>query len=204
MQKVGARLREARVARGLSLDDVAQITKITRPVLVALEEGDTDALPALVFVRGFVRSYARLVELDPNPIVRDLERAARPGERGQAARDDRAIGDDLDDRARRRRTVPVRSIAESTARQRTDILALQMAPHVERGASGIRRGYAILLVVAAGLLIAAWLMVGAHRVPPSTAGNNGTTNPVVPTLHDHVDGVSSITDTQEADQSPIR
>ena len=195
MQKVGARLREARVARGLSLDDVAQITKITRPVLVALEEGDTDALPALVFVRGFVRSYARLVELDPNPIVRDLERAARPGERGQTARDDRA---------RRRRTVPVRSIAESTARQRTDILALQMAPHVERGASGIRRGYAILLVVAAGLLIAAWLMVGAHRVPPSTAGNNGTTNPVVPTLHDHVDGVSSITDTQEADQSPIR
>lgn len=198
MRKVGARLREARVARGLSLDDVAQITKIARPVLAALEDGDANALPAMVFVRGFVRSYARLVELDPTPLVRAVERATRAQD-AAGARDDREH-DDPAAVPTSWRAAPPRSGAAGAARPRTDILALQMARHNARGASGIRRGYAILLVVAAGLLIAAWLMVGARRVPTSTAGNG--TQPAVPALHDQVDGVSSISDIHDAEQSP--
>src|SRR5439155_2612240 len=57
-------LRAGRSQRKLSIDDVAKITKIQRRVLEKLEAGQLDGLPAEVFVRGFVRSFARCVGLD--------------------------------------------------------------------------------------------------------------------------------------------
>src|SRR5215510_9319521 len=58
-------LRAGRVHRGMSLDDVAKVTKIQPRILERLEAGRLDGLPAEVFVRGFVRSFARCVGLDP-------------------------------------------------------------------------------------------------------------------------------------------
>jgi hypothetical protein len=57
-------LRAGRAQRKLSLDDVARITKIQPRILEKLESGQLDGLPAEVFVRGFVRSFARCVGLD--------------------------------------------------------------------------------------------------------------------------------------------
>jgi len=57
-------LRGGRTQRGLSLDDVARVTKIQARILERLEAGKLDGLPADVFVRGFVRSFARCVGLD--------------------------------------------------------------------------------------------------------------------------------------------
>src|SRR3954471_24201630 len=57
-------LREGRAHRGMSLDDVAKVTKIQPRILERLETGRLDGLPAEVFVRGFVRSFARCVGLD--------------------------------------------------------------------------------------------------------------------------------------------
>src|SRR5947207_12574 len=57
-------LRQARAQRQLSLDDVSRITKIQPRILEKLESGRFDGLPAEVFVRGFVRSFARCVGLD--------------------------------------------------------------------------------------------------------------------------------------------
>ena len=54
-------LRSGRVDRGMSIDDVARITKIQPRILDRLEAGRFDGLPAEVFVRGFVRSFARCV-----------------------------------------------------------------------------------------------------------------------------------------------
>jgi cytoskeletal protein RodZ len=59
-------LRAGRVRRKLSLDDVARITKIQVRILEKLEMGQLDGLPADVFVRGFVRSFARCAGLDEN------------------------------------------------------------------------------------------------------------------------------------------
>lgn len=58
LASVGAMLRDTRLERGTSLDEVAQATKISKSQLVAIESGDASRLPAQVYVRGFVRVYA--------------------------------------------------------------------------------------------------------------------------------------------------
>ena len=52
-------LRAGRAQRNLTLDDVARVTKIQARILEKLETGQLEGLPAEVFVRGFVRSFAR-------------------------------------------------------------------------------------------------------------------------------------------------
>jgi transcriptional regulator with XRE-family HTH domain len=58
-------LRQARLARGLSLDDVVAATRIPRQYLTAFEAEDYAALPAPVYARGLVRAYAAYLELAP-------------------------------------------------------------------------------------------------------------------------------------------
>jgi cytoskeleton protein RodZ len=66
---VGRELAAAREARGLALADVAQQLKFAPRQLEALEQERFDALPGATFARGMVRSYARLLKLDPEPLV---------------------------------------------------------------------------------------------------------------------------------------
>ena len=61
----GARLRDARERRGMSLRQIANTTKIAVSVLEALERNDISKLPGGIFCRAFVRSYASEVGLDP-------------------------------------------------------------------------------------------------------------------------------------------
>ena len=68
----GSRLRAARKARGVSLSDIAESTKISTVVLEALEANDVAALPGGIFTRSFVRSYAEAVGLDPEEAVREF------------------------------------------------------------------------------------------------------------------------------------
>lgn len=67
---VGAQLREAREARGLSLTRLAAITRINARVLEGLERNDLSAMPARPYARGFVAAYARETGLDPDQTVR--------------------------------------------------------------------------------------------------------------------------------------
>ena len=59
----GTVLRQARERRRISLAEVAQKTKLSQSSLARLESGSLDDLPPEVFVRGFIRSYARSVGL---------------------------------------------------------------------------------------------------------------------------------------------
>lgn len=59
--EVGMRLREAREARKLSRADVARQLHLEPKLIEALEEGDSANLPPPIFVRGYLRSYARLL-----------------------------------------------------------------------------------------------------------------------------------------------
>ena len=65
----GYMLQRAREAQGLSLEDMSRLTKISVTKLRALEDNDFDVLPSDVYVRGFLRAYAREVELDPEQTV---------------------------------------------------------------------------------------------------------------------------------------
>jgi cytoskeleton protein RodZ len=66
---VGQELATAREARGLALADVAQQLKFAPRQLEALEQERFEVLPGATFARGMVRSYARLLKLDPEPLV---------------------------------------------------------------------------------------------------------------------------------------
>ncbi|MCC6386038.1 MAG: helix-turn-helix domain-containing protein [Dehalococcoidia bacterium] len=69
---IGKSLRDARVQRGISIEQVAQETRISPRFLQALEDERFDELPAPVYVRGFLRSYANFLQLDPEPLVAEL------------------------------------------------------------------------------------------------------------------------------------
>ena len=71
----GARLRDARMAAGLSIDAVAQQLKLAPRQVMALEDDDYAQLPGRTFVRGFMRNYARLVRLDPEAVLASLPEA---------------------------------------------------------------------------------------------------------------------------------
>ncbi len=64
MKRVGQVLKEEREKRGVSLNEIAIATKINIKFLQAIEEGNLEALPQKTFVRGFVRSYAKHLNLD--------------------------------------------------------------------------------------------------------------------------------------------
>jgi cytoskeleton protein RodZ len=68
----GSLLRDAREAAGLSMDTVAQQLKLAPRQVRAIEEDDYARLPGRTFVRGFVRNYARLLNLDPDAVVATL------------------------------------------------------------------------------------------------------------------------------------
>ena len=77
---VGAKLRETRMHLGLEVADVADHIKFAPRQIEALEEDNLACLPEMAFVRGFVRSYAKLLQLDPAPLL-----AALPGISVQSA-----------------------------------------------------------------------------------------------------------------------
>jgi cytoskeleton protein RodZ len=71
----GERLKRTRENKKMSLDDVARATKINTRMLAALEEGKFDQLPGGVFNKGFVRTYARHLEINEEQAVRDYTAA---------------------------------------------------------------------------------------------------------------------------------
>ena len=66
----GDLLRRVREARGRALEDIANETKISKRYLQAIEEEQFDALPALVYTRGFVQQLARQLKLDATLVTR--------------------------------------------------------------------------------------------------------------------------------------
>ena len=70
---VGARLRDARIAANLTIEEVAHALKFSPRQIERLEEDDFAALPGGTIVRGFVRNYARLLKLDAEALLRELD-----------------------------------------------------------------------------------------------------------------------------------
>jgi len=73
MGTIGPRLRAAREARNLTVEQAADDTRISLRFLQALEREEFDSLPAPVYVRGFLRSYANYLGLEPQSLLVELE-----------------------------------------------------------------------------------------------------------------------------------
>ncbi len=69
----GSALKLERDRRGLSLLEVARISRVPFKSLEALEDGRFDDLPGDVFSRGFLRSYARVLQVEPTPLLEAFE-----------------------------------------------------------------------------------------------------------------------------------
>jgi cytoskeleton protein RodZ len=65
----GALLAAERSAQGLGVGDIARQLKLSMRQVEALERDDYDAFAGMVFVRGFLRNYAKLLDVDPEPLV---------------------------------------------------------------------------------------------------------------------------------------
>jgi cytoskeleton protein RodZ len=93
---IGAQLRTAREEKGLSLGTLAQRIRVQPRALAAIEIDDLSGLPPRPFGRGFIRAYAREVDLDPDRVVHDYfaqfpastESQAPPPRQSHAYRDE--------------------------------------------------------------------------------------------------------------------
>ena len=69
MKSAGLTLKQARLAQGMSVEDIARITRISRSVIEAIECDDKEKLPADVYVRGFTRNIAVVLGINPAEIL---------------------------------------------------------------------------------------------------------------------------------------
>lgn len=76
----GALLRMARESRGHSIEEVAYALKLTPKQVAAIEQDSFDLLPGATFARGFVRNYARIMNLDAAPLLAALEQRMSQGQ----------------------------------------------------------------------------------------------------------------------------
>ncbi|MCI0548130.1 MAG: helix-turn-helix domain-containing protein [Candidatus Rokubacteria bacterium] len=75
---LGGYLRELRLAKGASLEEISRATRIGKGQLEALEAGELAELPAALFVRGFIRSYCDCLGESPDEALRRYRDIAGP------------------------------------------------------------------------------------------------------------------------------
>ena len=126
MDDLGARLKQAREDKGVSLKEIATRTKISAVALEALERNDFTRLPGGIFGRAFVRAYALEIDLDPESTVADflvhLERSEREAAERGAIRAE-ITSDDREFIDRQRRAIrPVRVVLAVVAVVATVVL----------------------------------------------------------------------------------
>ncbi len=73
LTELGNRLKEARLAKGLSLDDLQAITKIQKRYLIGIEEGNFQSMPGNFYVRAFIKQYAEAVDLNLKSCLKTLK-----------------------------------------------------------------------------------------------------------------------------------
>jgi len=73
MMGIGETLREAREAKGYTLEDIQETTKIQKRYLIAIEQNDFQSLPGKFYARAFIKEYAQVLDLDVNELLQGLD-----------------------------------------------------------------------------------------------------------------------------------
>jgi cytoskeletal protein RodZ len=82
---VGERIRQARESRGLSLEAISRVTRVSAAALAAIDRNDVASLPPYPYSKGFIEAYAREIGLDPHQTAWDfLDQFAATGPRPAA------------------------------------------------------------------------------------------------------------------------
>jgi len=84
-QHIGRHLKEVRESQGISLRTVQEKTKVSLRYLQAIESGAMHVIPGEFYLRGFIRSYARAVGVNPDELFAAYaQRPAAPNHHGRA------------------------------------------------------------------------------------------------------------------------
>lgn len=150
----GPALRAARTKMNVEVREVADALNLPAHMIESIETNDFAAMPSLVFARGYVRAYAKLVELDPDAVVQIFSRASapvvEPGTSGTGTTS----------------TATLRVSDEATVAERLGALRTALENRVREkplAALGILAGSMLLLM----LLI--WLLFGGSDAPATEA-----------------------------------
>ena len=168
METVGRKIREARINKGLSVEDVAQVSKIPRATIAHIEAGRVEHLPAPVFTRGFIRTLATIVGLDGVKLLRSVEMEPTAN---------------LDES----HMVRAHSGATLGNDRNKDPFAHLLPAMDDTTRGGFHPSHGVLLLVVVAMFLTAWLTVGMSS--DSQPGNATGT----PAIQEAVDGVSSYT-----------
>lgn len=74
--QIGETLKEARIEKGLSLDDIQEMTKIQKRYLLAIEQDDYESLPGRFYARAFIKEYAQAVGLDYEVLLHGFDESS--------------------------------------------------------------------------------------------------------------------------------
>jgi cytoskeletal protein RodZ len=92
MFEIGSTLREARVRRKLTLQQVEEDTKIRVKYVQAMENEDFDVIPSPTYVKGFLRTYSEYLGLDPRMILDEYRSRFMPSEQIEPFSGSSALG----------------------------------------------------------------------------------------------------------------
>jgi hypothetical protein len=144
-QHFGSFLREAREARNIGLERVSRVIKIPESSLRLLEAGKLEELPPEVFVRGYIRSYARAIGVDEQEPLRLFDEMLRARQ--------------ADREAELSAPQPLATLTDVVSRPHP-------APHDDDDHIVSRRGYGLAVFVVIVLLIATITLSYLLRQPP--------------------------------------
>ena len=82
VREVGAQLRQARIARGETVEQVAENLRIRPSYLHGLEQGDLSVMPGRTYALGFLRSYARYLGFDGEDLIAQIRSSVAGLSRG--------------------------------------------------------------------------------------------------------------------------
>lgn len=102
---VGTRLRDAREALGMDRQSVADQLHLRPTLIAAIEEGDYSETPEELFLKGYVRTYSRLVELNPEELLEQLDHELEPFRREREANQEVSATEKIRQRKEKRRRV---------------------------------------------------------------------------------------------------
>lgn len=178
LRELGEFLRRTRESQHRTVEDVVEATKVRGRYLQAIENGDVSMVPGLVYVRGFIRSYADYLGLDGMEIVhqylgrpRDEEAVAEPSSDASAAARRSPYGSSGGAR-------PSRTARETGNTRRADSRQARAWRAVSTRVPRTRRSSQILGVIAAVVLVvtvaavAHSVMGGAARAPGTAKGQS--------------------------------
>jgi|SRR3989338_1016541 len=98
MESLGQYLKKERELRGVTIEEIANITRISSRFLNALENDDFSSLPSEVFVKGFLRAYTKCVGIDPNEVISIYEKIRKTDDK-QEVKEDKSLPSKLNNAA---------------------------------------------------------------------------------------------------------